>query len=476
MKTDKYIVYCKKSDFYIGDAIVRCLQEKNKKCQFWYDEIPVINIDEILKNQNFISVINPELVKDSEVVSLIEKATLSTQGNVVFLENEKLESFPESWGEARYIDATYGINKEIVETLLGIIKTPVGQVVNIKKEIENLKKAEQERLEKERLAAEAERKEKEEAARIEEENAKKVAEQKEKEERKIFERIYNFTNLSESIIENEDVSSSVKKGIKYLKGEGFPKDEERAFSIFKKALNENPNDIYANYYFALCLDKVFHDIEDKVKTEELIESSYKLSAENGIKQAAVALINFYISHSDFSKAEGWLENLLKQNYSKAKYYQGIIAEAKDDYKKALDYYYEAAEEGTPEAQNAVGYMLGEGWGTEIDSFRSLQWFKLAAERGLPSAKYNLALTLILSKDSENKAEARNILNELAAIQHQKSIQLLNELRREEEKEKKKQQKKEENEMVKQKLIDAGLNLFKQASNELGIGKTLKDYL
>lgn len=454
MNKDKYIVFCKESDFYLGDAIAYYLRQNNKSCEFWYDKLPENGYSETLKNHNFIAIINPNFVVDPTAVALIENVTLNSLGQVFLLENEKIETFPESWGEARYIDATNGLNNNMADTIIGIAQTPIGHVVNIRKEIEDIKKAEKERLERERLAEEI----------------------RKEEEKKIFERSYQGLNLKDRLVEVPENSPIVSKGLRYLTGDGFPQDEDRAFSLFKKAVAENPDDIFASYYYALCIDFNFGKMaqEDEGLKGQFLENAYKKAANGGITEASLALGSFYMSTNEEEKAFGIFKNLSEQNHPKAKYYMGFLAERNREYSKALDLYYDAAEEGIAEAQNALGYMYGEGWGTAVDSNKALQWFKLAADAGLMQGKYNLALGYLSSNNPTLTNEAMNILKELASKNHSKSIQMLDEFRREEQKERRRQQKKEENEMIKSQLIDAGLNLFSHASGSFGIGSGLRD--
>jgi TPR repeat protein len=49
----------------------------------------------------------------------------------------------------------------------------------------------------------------------------------------------------------------------------------------------------------------------------------------------------------------------------------------------------AAEQGDSAAQNALGEMYEEGWGTDSDPEQALEWYRRAAERGLPQAQINL---------------------------------------------------------------------------------------
>lgn len=454
MNKDKYIVFCKESDFYLGDAITSYLRQNNESCEFWYDKIPENGYSEAIKNHNFIAIINPNFVSDSMAVSLVENATLNSLGQVFLLENETIETFPESWGEARYLDATNGLNLNVADTIRGIAQKPIGQVVNIRKEIENIKKAEEERLEKER----------------------KTEEVRKEEEKKIFERSYHGINLKDRLVEVPENYPNVRKGLKYLIGDGFPQDEERAFSLFTKAVKENPDDIFASYYYALCIDFNLGKLvegEDGLKSQ-FIEKAYKKAADGGITEASLALGSYYMSTNEMEKALGIFNSLTGQNNPKAKYYMGFLAERNREYSEALDLYYDAAEEGIAEAQNALGYMYGEGWGTSVDLNKALQWFKLAAGAGLMQSKYNLAIGYLLGDNPNLKNEAINILKELASDNHSKSIQLLDELRREEQKEKRRQQKKEENEMIKSQLINAGLGLFSHASGSFGLGSRLKD--
>lgn len=62
----------------------------------------------------------------------------------------------------------------------------------------------------------------------------------------------------------------------------------------------------------------------------------------------------------------------------------------DDYKKAVEWYVKAANQGFSEAQCALGYMYSQGKGVEQNSKRAAELYSKAANQGLAKAQYNLA--------------------------------------------------------------------------------------
>lgn len=61
-----------------------------------------------------------------------------------------------------------------------------------------------------------------------------------------------------------------------------------------------------------------------------------------------------------------------------------------DYKRALDWYRKAAEQGYPAGQNNVGTMYEFGMGVRRDPAQAESWYRKAAEKGYERARSNLA--------------------------------------------------------------------------------------
>ena len=64
-----------------------------------------------------------------------------------------------------------------------------------------------------------------------------------------------------------------------------------------------------------------------------------------------------------------------------------------DYGKAVKWYRMAAEQGSADAQFALGVMYGNGDGVPRDYSEAVKWWRKAAEQGFAPAQYNLGKTL-----------------------------------------------------------------------------------
>ena len=58
-----------------------------------------------------------------------------------------------------------------------------------------------------------------------------------------------------------------------------------------------------------------------------------------------------------------------------------------DYKKAVEWYRKAAEQGHADAQNNLGFMYYTGQGVEQDYKKAVEWYRKAAEQGHADAQF-----------------------------------------------------------------------------------------
>ena len=68
--------------------------------------------------------------------------------------------------------------------------------------------------------------------------------------------------------------------------------------------------------------------------------------------------------------------------------------AEKDPKRAAEYYRKAAEFGLPEAQFNLGVLHRQGRGIPQDYAEAAKWFRRAAEQGMPPAQYNLGISYL----------------------------------------------------------------------------------
>ena len=442
---NRFTIYCGLNDYYLGNTIYRRLSLDGYHCKFVYND--VAQLESIDSESVFIAIINPEITGDKSFVEFVSNLTVNSERTVCLLENEQCEDFPINWGEIRYIDASSGLNIQIIETLEGVAKEPVGELIDLRKEAEETRRIEEERKEQERIAAE-------EAARIAEKEAKKAAD----DERRIYLRAgWMPTNFRDVIIEEATLSKNVEKGVKYLVGDGFPQDGNRAFSILKKAVLENPDDVLAAYYLAVCYGAELSGLEKDAANEEMIKG-YKKAAEQGYEKAIIALAIALSNQSeDREPVIELLKKLQEINNAKGLFYLGMIDELDEHYSDALEKYYEAAEEGLPEAQNALGYMYAEGWGVEIDDSKAQQWFELANSNGLSQAKANLGMIYVKSGNSENFEKGYSMIREVAETGNSNAIAVIQEIdkiiAKQKEEERKRIKKEQQQEAAKKMFMD-----------------------
>lgn len=81
-------------------------------------------------------------------------------------------------------------------------------------------------------------------------------------------------------------------------------------------------------------------------------------------------------------------DLVKSN-AKNRYRIGNSYYKDEEYDKALEWYRKAAEYGLPEAQNRIGIIYSNGKGVEKDEIIATKWFRKAAEQGYVWGEYNL---------------------------------------------------------------------------------------
>lgn len=83
--------------------------------------------------------------------------------------------------------------------------------------------------------------------------------------------------------------------------------------------------------------------------------------------------------------------LLASGVGNAGYPEARTAIQRFDYRLAYEQCIAAAYAGDADCQNAIGYLLRNGFGMRRDTEGALRWFRLAAQKNSANAQYNLAL-------------------------------------------------------------------------------------
>lgn len=389
---NNYSVYCAIDDYYLGSAIYRQLVKKGANCSFYHGALP--NLNDIDVDSTFISIFNESVFNDTDFLRFIADLSSQADRKIIILENDTEAELPETWGEVRCIDASKELSIQMIETIMGVASEPLGKIVNPKQIADEKRRAENERLEKERRAVE------------------EVARKKEKAERRVCIRsLWPHTEM-DVVLDDVEVSEAVQKGVKYLTGQGLPLDGTRAFAIFKKLHEEKPEDEIISYYYGLCHTGGYSNLNQEDAYETSLKA-YKKGAESGLETTLKAYGVMLLRGEKYDIAAEVFKKLRDINYPLGTYYLGYVDEMTDNYSEAIEKYYEAAEEGVAEAQNALGCMYTEAWGVEKDWDKALQWFELAASQGLVKAKINIGLLYLSSGIGETVNQGIELIKQIA---------------------------------------------------------------
>ena len=148
---------------------------------------------------------------------------------------------------------------------------------------------------------------------------------------------------------------------------------------------------------------------------------------NKNKKSSIIAQNFSNGVSNMSFANALEHNTAQkktpqQLYDEAdKYFDGKNGVSKD-YKKALELYLQAAEQGHDGAQTQVGYIYGKGIGVNEDKSKAFSWYKKAATQGNQYSQYNLGLYYENGLGVEKDLGTAAYWYEKSALQGNKSAQ------------------------------------------------------
>lgn len=91
----------------------------------------------------------------------------------------------------------------------------------------------------------------------------------------------------------------------------------------------------------------------------------------------------------------WTRKAAEQGSAEAEFALGLMYANGQGVKKnnaeAVNWYRKSAEQGLPEGQNALGFMLEKGRGVPKNPTDALNWYHKAADQGWAAAQYHLGL-------------------------------------------------------------------------------------
>ncbi|MGH8318656.1 MAG: tetratricopeptide repeat protein [Steroidobacteraceae bacterium] len=145
------------------------------------------------------------------------------------------------------------------------------------------------------------------------------------------------------------------QGVRYVLGQGVPRDYAKAAQWFRKAAEQGYADAQLN------LGGLYN-------------------AGHGVPQ-------------DYAKAAEWFSKAAEQGNANAQSSLGVAYAngqgVSQDYAKAIQWYHMAAEQGDANAQRSLGSAYASGQGVPKDYAKAAQWFRKAAVQGDANAQFYL---------------------------------------------------------------------------------------
>ena len=395
----KYYILSTPDDFYMADAICRELEKTGESCYYNLrdsrkaDKMPD-SYDKIGGETSLISVVNEEFLSNhslSSPFSFYSKKT--TEDRVFALQNGSIKEIPTKWNDFVWLDATKGLNGDLISVVKGELSIESKRVSESKRASFPVNpQAGSDSIQI--------------SASIQGTDSENICIRVSK------------PSIIDLIKMEEGLPLTLQRAIRYINGDGVPQDNDRAYTLFKKAVSENPNDFKAQYYFGICSEMELGD----GKSEDAA-AAYKKAMEIGKEEADViaatkrlAMVKY--DAGDLNEARNLLSGVTSSDPVYVSYGLGLIDEAEEKYEDAIEHYSEAAELGYEPAQNALGCLYAEGKGVKADERKALQWFVMAANAGLTEALVNAGVRLVTYDDEEFFTCGVEMLQEAANRGHQ----------------------------------------------------------
>jgi hypothetical protein len=193
----------------------------------------------------------------------------------------------------------------------------------------------------------------------------------------------NFSGQHKSISPQESANFQNDLGVKYLKGDGVPKDISKAIELFQKASAQG----HAGAQFNLGLIYIKGDSVPKDSAKAI--GLFHEAAAQGLANAQSILGSIYLRGEDTTKnsakAIEWLEKAAAQGNRQALYILGFIflkgRDAPRDTDKAINFLEKSAAEGEAKALHVLGLIYFRGEGVPKDFDKAIGWFEKSVASG-----------------------------------------------------------------------------------------------
>lgn len=196
------------------------------------------------------------------------------------------------------------------------------------------------------------------------------------------------------------------------------------------------NEEVAHHYVALIhltdnINRLIGDEWDEVKEERLF-NSLDLGALSGNPMSQHKLGYFYSQKHDFKKAYDWYKQAAENGFKHSQHKLGLMLEkgsgVKKDVSKALHWFTKAAQNGHIISQYFLGMKFMNGEDVNKDIKEAVKWLNKCAKRGWIPAKYALGKLYFDGTETEiNYRKAIRYFIEAAELGHIESQLILRDI-------------------------------------------------
>ena len=424
MKYDVTIV-CSENDYYLGDLICQEMEALGKSVLFNLRDAPRPDVLHkfICKSPVYIAVINNDFLTVKNFVILTKYECTTSELKSYLFVNEDSMQIPKDWGNPSLVDANAGLDDALMDAIasgqdiIGLCDMPIDENDSPSVKQPAPKPSIHPFVADHRRTSVAVQ-----ASQTEQpaDNTNHVSSPLPGGNPEIDFGRHERDRIADMLLPEEPSSMMVRRAMKYFRGQGVVRDLDRSYSLLKKAIAEDPEDVEALYYLG-----VFSESDEVGLPEhDVAKQFYKLSFEKGFIPSMLRLgyltMNGMMPDSG-QKALEIFKQCRKAGDFRASYWLGYMAEMKNDMENAFEYYSEAAEEGYAPGQNALGCMYIEGKEVRQDERKAFEWFRLAAEQRLPVAMANLGDLMI--RMNGMSGEARELIRLAGEARDQRGIAL-----------------------------------------------------
>jgi hypothetical protein len=189
------------------------------------------------------------------------------------------------------------------------------------------------------------------------------------------------------IAERGDPNAEYNLGMLYARGEGLPKDPQKAADWYRKAAEQGV--AAAQYNLGL----MYANGEGVAQNTEEATKWFLRAAEQGVVNAETGLGNIYQegegAFRNFSEAEKWYRKAADQGIASAAFSMGLMYDlgqgVTKNYDEAVKWYTRAADEGYAPALTNLGILYYNAQGVKRDLVQAYAWFARAQKIGDPRA-------------------------------------------------------------------------------------------